>query len=269
MRPAIGAILGVGLCLAAGPWACAQREVPVEVQEQAVAGCLAGLAAVSAQPPEERSTFLAAACQGVFREPGCRQAWARLGQVSPEARATSLVEACRQAYCPLLSEPRPGLCTAQAVPDAVEARAEVWRELLSAILQRDLGAQRAARLQVGMALLSSAYEVYSVRLPEARVQLPEGPRLLVRVGPERILVSVVRDEAVVRNLELPARPGAADLARAREAVRAAGGEPGQAVLSVAPELPYARVVELMDSLREAGFTDLVLSTDEAGPGGAE
>jgi hypothetical protein len=265
VRAAIGVLLGVGLCLAAGPWACSQREVPDEAQEQAVQACLAGLAGMHAQPPEERSTFLATACQGVFREPGCRQAWARLGKVSPEARSLSLLESCRQAYCPRLPEPRPALCAMQPPPTDVEARAAAWRELLSVILAHDLGPARAARLQVGLSLLSSAYEVYAVRLPVAQAQPPAGSSLLVRVGPERVQVSVVQGDRVVRTLALPAQPGAADFARAREAFRAAGGEPLQAVLSVAPELPYSRVVELMDGLRAVGFSEIVFSVDEAGP----
>jgi hypothetical protein len=90
-----------------------------------------------------RASLVSRACAPLFVEPACRTAHERFDRPPPYARAVTLAEACRDAYCPLLPPPRPGLCDAppSALPPAELAKA--WSEFVPVVLAHDHGARAA------------------------------------------------------------------------------------------------------------------------------
>jgi hypothetical protein len=78
-----------------------------------------------------------AECAPVYKAEPCRDVHLRYQETPVPDRVRVLTDACRDAYCPLLPEPRPALCTRRAA--SFSETTVLWRELDKAILQRDLG----------------------------------------------------------------------------------------------------------------------------------
>jgi hypothetical protein len=213
-------------------------------------------------PPDVRATHLAHACAGLFREAECRRAWLEFDRVAPEARAQSLMRACRQAYCPWLT-PRPAAC--QVEPDGLEAdqRLASWYELVARILERDLGRRRAERLRVDLALALVAFDAVEVAGPGAgaRGQAVEA-RLVFEPTAAGARAWVVHGERRSAPLELSARPGLEELGPALDTLANLGVRQPEVELRLAPDLPYVRVIELMEALRAVGLERIMLSAPE-------
>jgi hypothetical protein len=105
-----------------------------------------------------RAALLASAMSDLYAEPRCREAWRDFG-VPPTERVQMIQSRCTEAYCPLLSEPRPEMCNVKSGDLPREDRNRLWAELQARILERDLGHEGAVtlarRLQKPMADLLS------------------------------------------------------------------------------------------------------------------
>jgi hypothetical protein len=115
----------------------------------AVDRCLAAARSTNA-PGGSRSLAgeIASACADVYKQPACADAQRRFDEAPVESRAITLARRCRDAYCPVLPEPKPRLCLAE--PANPSELAVSWQELVGAALQRDLGADEADRLLTGL-----------------------------------------------------------------------------------------------------------------------
>ena len=142
--------------------------------DQAVQACLAGMKSSRGQAAARRYSTIALACAGLYTEKPCRRVMSAQLTLPPDRRATVVAEACRRSYCPLLDqEPRPELCRLDKLPaNPLELR-RAWWELQWAILCRDLGPQRAARLYGVMLLADLA----------RRPLMMTGPRLELKTRP--------------------------------------------------------------------------------------
>lgn len=98
-------------------------------------------------------------CGDVFEERACRDAYHRAAD-SPAGGLGPVVTACKRAYCPRLAAPRPALCGDAEI--APEQRHDAWRELFSAMLDRDVGPRNRELIDASFAALS---ETPSPRMP--------------------------------------------------------------------------------------------------------
>jgi hypothetical protein len=155
----------------------------------------------------------AGACQALYREPLCQDAWAGV-TTDPETVARMAAQ-CAIAYCPLLPKPRPWACT-----HPYRAPMEGWPELDRAILTYELGAVVSAPVI-------------------ARIH-PE----LVRPRSNEVEIDVEADYVVVDGI-VYADDAFADAMRALP--------PDAIVQVGAPSsIPYARVVQVLGVLQAAG-----------------
>lgn len=99
----------------------------------------------SETPAGERAARIAMGCARVYAEPECQQAHERFGEGDPSQRARLVAERCAHAYCARLAEPKPSLCSDEPVASPSEL-AKGWSELRTVIWKRDLGEERAKRL---------------------------------------------------------------------------------------------------------------------------
>jgi hypothetical protein len=100
--------------------------------------------------------MMSSACADLFVEARCRDAWKNTGDVNPADRIGTLIRECSAAYCPLLADPKPALCTSSPRElGMVEAQQQqhktMWAELIRRIQILDLGTDvpADARIAIG------------------------------------------------------------------------------------------------------------------------
>lgn len=147
----------VGLILVAASSGCRKQstaapKLPADIDAR-VQACIAAQGEVSlrrqnrggpsapGQPSD--AGMVAAACAPLYQEAACRQAMEKFDEPPMEQRASTLLRSCARAYCPVLPSPKPHVCAATDTPPTDLSE---WAELRQAILQRDIGAERAARV---------------------------------------------------------------------------------------------------------------------------
>jgi biopolymer transport protein ExbD len=189
-------------------------------------------------------------CGEVYREAACREAWRsvadtpraapsapRIGPVT-EPRTSALASACRDVYCPLLPEPKPGLCAAASQDDAQLTAG--WPELHDAIVARDLS-DRPELAQAIRRLFTPV--VVPVELPDAgppdppaqlTVELHAGGELIVDGKP-------VTDDTRVLELARQARSKDPEL---------------RAVIKAESSVTHGRVMRILDLLKQAGISKI-------------
>ncbi len=92
-----------------------------------------------------------AACRSLYIENHCRDALTLSLDTTPGDRASLIANACAEAYCPILTEPKPVYCLAlNARPPRTEGNRQVG-DLHLAILTHDIGVSSALKVM-------SAYE---------------------------------------------------------------------------------------------------------------
>jgi hypothetical protein len=88
--------------------------------------------------PAARQVALSEGCADLFVEQRCHDAWAKIGEVPTSQRIEHVITECRDAYCPILRDPKPELCSKPLPSDRVE-RAKLWLALAKEIHDLDLG----------------------------------------------------------------------------------------------------------------------------------
>jgi hypothetical protein len=140
--------------------ACSRRQDPAPVpqgsaaaEEDAIERCAASLRALDDRcNPSGAQRRYWSACGPMYRQPACRQAFVTVASpgLSEADRARILHDECARAYCPLLAEPKPSLCTTteeeRRTLRTVE-RFRRWGELDRAIVTYDHGAEAVDRLR--------------------------------------------------------------------------------------------------------------------------
>ena len=223
----------------------------------AVERCRQGFANID---PTSRSVAadLARACADIYREPACAEAM-RHPPKEPERFAGAIASACRDAYCPHLPSPRPGLCTAAALPPPTEMLAQ-WGLLQQHILAYELGADPK--------LLAPLFQPVTVAVKRAPTPAPGPGHVTVRVSarPEGVGRARVWIDGGKSLVVLTDEPGGALAALARDA-RAAAPSDADLVLGIDKNLPYSVVAALIDAFKNEGFHKFALSVKPAsGPG---
>jgi hypothetical protein len=128
---------------------CARESRPGRHPDRAgaVQRCKKGYGdAASAASPKERTAIIWSACAGLYLESTCRDAFANVMTVLPHERSAYLTGACRDAYCPLLDEPKPSLCSMERHP--FEERGALFAELLRRVHILELGEDAAEELRI-------------------------------------------------------------------------------------------------------------------------
>ncbi|MBN2496924.1 MAG: hypothetical protein JXR96_20200 [Deltaproteobacteria bacterium] len=262
MRRQLDLCIPLCLCLSI---ACQQAPRPrAEIRHPqalpAMARCVQGFAelARSSVRPEDMSAILAEACAGLFVEPGCSRAWKDLAPQPPDQRSAALIAACREAYCPLLSGPRPALCDAE-IPDGHTERLLVWTQLLWAILRHDLGPDRAAELYASLVVYAILLEPIAVHTePIALPAVPEPRAITLQVAVEQGSLHISLP-GPGRTWSMTTQPEQPELEPLVEFLRGLPDRPDRAVIMASRDCSYRVVVAVMDALQRAGISQLALS----------
>jgi len=220
--------------------------------------CRAAYERAGEGPHELRLDTIVRGCAPLYVERGCRDAVAGIGRVAPDARASTMARACRDAYCPLLAEPRPALCGLDIETTSPTDLARAWAELALAIRELDLGVSTASLRSPALPL--DLVQPIVVPATPARDAGPaaEAPVFGLRQVASRLELSVTLPRGGTTSLALPADPTEADYAAAL--ARAQPLPPGrQAVISADPSIAYSEVVELIDAVRAAGYEEILIS----------
>ena len=182
-------------------------------------------------------------CADVYAVAACRQAHLRAADeaTDPSQRVRIYTDGCRAAYCPLLPEPRPAMCTASAELD-LAALGPAWSELQRAIVFHDHGPEGLARLMADDPMADM--------------------RPTVQVEVDALGVRVVLASPLVARTEVALEPSG-DAHALTEAARAFGLSQGVVVHADA-SVPYAALVRVLDALREAGATGIALRAATGG-----
>ena len=120
----------------------------------AIQQCQQALQASATVNPADRPRIVSSACAGLFVEARCRSAWENSATVSPSEQIGHLISECRAAYCPLLNEPKPDLCSSSLTFTTVEQqkkRDAMWAELVRRIQVLDLGVNVPAEVRLRLA----------------------------------------------------------------------------------------------------------------------
>lgn len=225
------------------------------IPDSAIEACVAATVAASANPSlAEQAVMMASGCRGLYKEPRCRQAFSELGAIEPTARSEHIATACKQAYCPLLPNPKPDLC--RNLSDSPQRLASQWPELQLAIWNRDLGAERTLALVAWLSRFNSLTETRLERLtlpPADPGAAAPQPRL--RIDPEGFLVNLSSGE------QWPiARCGSAyDRAALGEKlcrIKQTGRVPNTLMIGVSDQVAYGELVAAVDVATASGFTDV-------------
>jgi biopolymer transport protein ExbD len=210
----------------------------------AVDRCRQGYANINPASPSVAAD-LARACADLYREPACAEAM-RNPPKDPAQFASAVSSACRDAYCPHLPAPRPGLCASAALPAPTELLSQ-WGVLQQHILAFELGVDAKA-----LAPLFQPVTVAVKRDPPKPV--PPAGQATVKVfaatqgnGQVRLWIEnrnsiVVREDAVA--------DAAASLAHD---ARATAPQDAQILLAIDKKLPHGLVVSLIDAFKQEGF----------------
>jgi biopolymer transport protein ExbD len=272
----------LALCLVAASCSSSSKPVGEEAigrgrhtdPERAMTACVDAVAASASVEPSTRLASVADACKHLYVEKACRDAWDR-GMAGPVAeRMTIVARGCRDAYCPLLAEPRPGLCAAADTPGAADGSPspmQGWGELQLAILTLDLGRERAERLAVDM---QRAIDAMTAPIGEMRLDGPAAgaPATNDRAAPcgQEIAMALGADGAWMGASTGERRfaascGGAADAQAIQQELRRLRGLEGLTCasglsLSADSSVTYQSVVLAMDAaisagLRDVGFVD--------------
>ena len=94
-------------------------------------------AAGTSPTPSITAGAIARVCSPLYALAACRTAHEHFDDTALPERAHALVRSCQDAYCPLLSQPKPALCA--RMPSNASEMAAMWDELNEAILRHDLG----------------------------------------------------------------------------------------------------------------------------------
>ncbi len=189
---------------------------------------------------------IARACADVFSEPGCSSVM-RDPPRPRQAIAGAIAAACRDAYCPLLTAPRPSLCAMRELPPPVELGRR-WRELQNRILSLELG--------VGPAELEALAPPMNRQLGKKIAPgAPALPPFVVRLKPERdgARVSI---EGRTETLFIDLRGKIDALAALFRAARADLPAGTGAIVDAPPSFNDEFVMHVTDGLSKAGFRDI-------------
>lgn len=215
-------------------------------------------AAVSAPfvPLAERFGHVSRACADLFLAPACRAAWRTAADQPTYSRAAYLIDACRAAYCPAL-KPRPTLCAGELTPTRMLGEGA---ELVRAALTHDHGPEFAASMAAMVPPPSGPAPAPPSAAPSAApsddCDATAPPVLRVAMNTRQRLVAAWETcRGKARRITLPRKHFAAALGRIVPRVAAGAA----VVVSVAPEIEYASVVELLDALRSLGYENVTLA----------
>jgi biopolymer transport protein ExbD len=242
---------------AAAPSASASGSPQVSRPTQALARCSGAYARFAAAEPEhagEATGDIAVSCADLYSESACAEAFRRWRVTPVESRAGAVVAACRDAYCPLLSHPRPSLCARTDLPAPSEL-AGPWQELHARILSRELGTSVEA--------ISSLTRFPTGRATSIRLDVPEptsaaaSPIITIRPEPSGgARVSLDGGPSI----RVSASAGAREMQPIVQALKLKGvGPSARVVLAADRQVTFSQVIALVDALRQSGIRDIAFA----------
>lgn len=230
--------------------ACAGSPAPAPPPSDLVTRCAALVdEADDARPPEETALVAVECLAPRLRDDACRSAIAHTSREPAVTRVGMLTPICAVAYCPLVDEPRPGLCS--RVPSELTPAEMMFHsaELFTWIRVHELGPEDAARWD------------RLVGVPVAPEPEPPPPTTSLTVGMS------VRGEALElvmggESWTLPANPRDADFeAPARRAAQLANELPDdQVVIEVGPGILYHHLVGWLNALGKRRLRNITVTS---------
>lgn len=211
----------------------------------AIATCVGAVDEARLKPPElENARSLMATCSSLVGGEQCRSVTRRQWGSPPTPTFDDAVRVCAKEYCPRLAEASSlRACSVQGAPEDVDA-GEAWIELRRAMLLHDFPESDLA--VAARAMLAATDYLRSVPPPSLGAESASSPLVEVRLASNGAF-SVVqdgRDLVTVSSIEelssaLPQPPS-----ETRISLRAGA------------DVPYERLVAVMNALRNLGYEQL-------------
>lgn len=228
--------------------ACADRRPPPP--RDAAAACLAAIRAAGTEPIADELRD-ALTCERLYRDRRCADAWR--GLATPDdpsewiAAIDRLIPACRAACLRQSGGAPPRGCLAARDARDIEVVRELDRalHLLSGLPVADAEAlaQRATLLALGV---------------QQGIVIPIRPRDTDPPAPGEVRIQVDADGEIRVDGDIVT----ADELTEALTILAARRDLESATLAVAPDMPYERIIELMDKVRAAGIQQILFEVDQ-------
>ena len=206
--------------------------------------------------PEPRLRAALTGCKRLFVERGCQLAAEEAANAPSSKIVPTLVAGCREAYCPVLPEPRPSLCHRNLASQSDVSFLEEWSEFVLAVGKRDFGAMPVEVSEVMHQLVAEL---------RRKLMAAERPRdavaVYVRLADDgRLIVSMPSsDGGVLREWCTDDDPDAETLNQLVSAVRSATGQSKAVSLSSAPQVRFSSIKAVVETLRDAGGYQIYFS----------
>lgn len=204
--------------------------------------------------PDKRFDLLATECVApILTEQSCRGAVLRSLGTDAETRINLVVPVCAVAYCPLLNEPRPVVCSKSQASLSPAEKLALAGELFSEIRLHELGPEEAARW-------NEAVGFPSVKPPPAELP-PEEEGLRVKLSATAEAFEIAVGD---QRWDLPAKPEARDFeapaTRVAQLFHEAEDPEEQIIIVVGKDIHYHHIVGLLNALGKRRLKNVIMSS---------
>jgi len=190
------------------------------------------------------------ACPDLYSKPECGAAWTALFRLADTAEPPldRVATACARAYCDRLPAPRPRLCSQSGTSMKEEAFVAALIELDTAILTLEIG---IPDLAASLAQKSAVFR--PIEIPRATaIPLPAKPQ---QDASRTLVVSLARGSLALDGKTITDSELAATIERD---CTTHPDTPPKVTIRASEDVPYARVIEIIDLTQKAGAIQFAL-----------